>query len=307
MPEADAPTAEESELYAIFGDLDTGPSDAGFDPSAAEAESTPVSEDEPSEAPSPQDEGGTSEAAAEPNEDVVPPTPKAQDQEPEGDSPADPPATDWEKRFKDTQKSFNQERQARLDLERKFNEFQQAQEAGKVTAQQKQDADAILKKLEADFENDPSGATKEAIRQVQQMVNQVKEAQQQTRAEMENARAAEWSRKEAAFKANHPDYDEIVTQEFVNELMGSETLRAQLANAGGTVEAAYELATRYQYLRTGQLPASVKKEESAAPEAPPKKQVKTLSDVASAPPKEKKKGDEFNSISDVNRMLGLTL
>lgn len=214
--------------------------------------------------------------------------------------------TDWEKRFKDTQRSFNDEHQKRLQLERELEQFRQSQKQGDVTEKQEEQVEKILADLKTQFEEDPDAAFGNALKM---MVEQNAKTQRQIvemRKQDEARMSQQIDQQERAAKKRHEDYEQFVDDGFVQELQSSPELirrwNEEAVNLGGDrAEAAYQVAKRHrayqEYLRTGVMPDyAMQKTEAPKPE---KREIKTLSDVSSAPPPKQKGGTVFDSVSDV--------
>jgi len=297
------PTAEATEDSTIQGDdlgifagLDMGPEGADFDPSADEPVPPTDEPKKPVDEPSSQESG---DVTSDNTSETTQKTPAAHDE---------PKETNWEKRFKDTQKSFQEERQARKDLEAKVDELSKLKQDGQTTAKQDNEVKDIISNFKEQFEEDPETAIANAFQQLNQKVDQVNANATNTKDQVLNASAAEMARQEELARKEFSDYDDVVNDSFLDELQKSPALVAQWQQMGGKPEHAYKLAKQEAeikvYRETGKWPdAPPEKKE----EAPPKKSPQTLDDISSAPPKAKTKADDFNSLSDVNRMLGLTL
>ena len=283
-------------LDQLFGGIDLGAVEQdGNQPSPVDAPEGNFQDDFESE-PSPAKGGKEKDDAkddAKPDESTQP---KAKDSEPD---------TDWEKRFKDTQRSFNDEHQKRLQLERELNQFRESQRQGEVSEKQQEQVEKILTDLKSKFEDDPDAAFADALKMMTEQNARVERQISDMRKQDEARTTQQIEQQEVAAKKRHEDYEQFVDDDFVQELQSSADLIRRLheeaVNLGGDrAEAAYQIAKRHrayqEYLRTGEMPdyAVTKKED-----APKKKEIKTLSDVSSAPPPKGKKGKVFDSINDV--------
>lgn len=221
------------------------------------------------------------EPEPEPAEPGLEPEPTASDPEPE----------DWaarfeaeEKRRKDSQKSFQDEHQARLQLERELAELRQKAETAEPEVDDEFDEDA--------FYEDPAAALKMLQKQARESAA---ESQRQTAAlRMELLEEKE--------RSKHSDYDDLVSDFLVSEMHKDPLIQAQWRKAGGTPEKAYEMAKR---LRALSAPADSTSETREEMEARIRKEIteeqeqnhhkrpgRTLSGHASAkPPPALKRGE----------------
>lgn len=241
----------------------------------------------------------------------------------DGLPPADgsvPPATpqkteggnhDYEKRFKDTQKAFNEEHQKRIELERNLNElkaqvqqFTQRSDAGETTAKQDKTVEDALKEFNEMFEEDPKAAIEKALKHITKLTGNVREearAEAVQAAEI-TARQRQIEASEKAFRKEKPDYDQFVDEAFINRLRSSAELHQQWQKNGGDAPAAYELARREKAMayfnEHDELPDWYQKKKATS--TPPAQAPKTLAGVSSAgaPPPRRGNQPVFDSSDD---------
>lgn len=229
--------------------------------------------------------------------------------------PAPPQKTegghDYEKRFKDTQKAFQEEHQKRIELERSLNElkaqvqqFSQRSQAGETTARQDKAIEDALSSFSTEFEEDPKSAIEKALKHIAKATGTVRE---EARAEAIQAaeiaaRQRQIEASEKAIRKEKPDYDQFVDEAFINRLRSSAELQQQWQRSGGDAAAAYELARREKAMayfhEHDELPDWYSKKKAPSPslsQAP-----RTLAGVSSAgaPPPRRGNQPVFDSADD---------
>lgn len=292
----------EEMLNDIFEGMDRGETRLGGNSPSQAGDSRP--DDSAGEEPS-RESGGSRNTADDSDDGATgQPTP------PMGEG--DPPSTDWEKRFKDTQKSFNEERQKRLQLEQQLQAFSKAQESGETTDKQDQEVAEILDDLAKEFEEDPDEAFARALKLMRQENEKIAKKMEEVRQFNESQFSRQLEQQERAAKKRHQDYESMVDEDFIRELDSSEELarqwQEQANELGDQAEAAYQLARRHkaykEFVATGKMPAWAS-DTASKPKSQTPSDSKTLSDVTSAPPPKSsnQRGRRFASLDDVDRAL----
>lgn len=218
---------------------------------------------------------------------------------------------DFEKRFKDTQKAFNEEHQKRLELERGYNEikdrlnqFTQRAEAGETTAKQDKTVEETLKEFNEMFEEDPKAAIEKALKHITKLTGNVREEARADAIQAADiaARQRQIEASEKALRKEKPDYDQLVDESFINRLRSSAELHQQWQQSGGDAAAAYELARREKamahFREHDVLPDWYTKKK--APSTPQSQAPRTLAGVSSAgaPPARRGNQPVFESADD---------
>ncbi len=159
----------------------------------------------------------------------------------EGEKEAEPDPTDerlsnLEKRFKDTQRSWHTEHEAKLKLEKELQELREA------SAEKPADFSQIF--------GDPDDPMVQAFGQLSSTVEGLKESfhEQQAQAKQQAA-LREWEKAEAPLKGEHDDYDTVVSEIFSDAFEKDERVKQEFLEKGGTPQAAYEIGQRLQSVR----------------------------------------------------------
>jgi hypothetical protein len=167
---------------------------------------------------------------------------------PDGEKPKaeveDPPAEDkpkdleaelatLEKRFKDTQRSWHEEHQGRLDSDKRLADMQ---------AQ----LDALSAKKDAGEQGDGeeswlSQSERGLLAKIEARIDKLAAAME---AQQEREGARQWDAAEKPVKEAHDDYDDVVYSVFKPAYDKDEALQAEFREAGGTPQAAYEIGQR---------------------------------------------------------------
>ena len=184
------------------------------------------------------DERETEQAAA---TDEQPETPEPEAVEPEKKTPTvEELMADLEraeKRVKDNQNNWQEEHQARLALEKRLAELEAAKPS--TPSDDKSDKSELD---EDSFFDDPVAAIRK-IREEQRKLQEEQAAAMQ--AEIQRLREEQWrkdmARQEAEMRAQHEDYDAVVTEFLTPQMKEDSTLQAEWQRRGGTASAAYEL------------------------------------------------------------------
>lgn len=129
------------------------------------------------------------------------------------------------KRFTDTQRSYHQERQARLDLEKRL---------GSVAPQSPDGQPA------GDGDAEESYLTPRE----REMLADVKEVKRMLREQQEQQAVAAWDRAADKVRGKHDDFDDAVAQFQSAWESDAAGIRDEFAKDGGTPEAAYRIGSR---------------------------------------------------------------
>jgi len=150
----------------------------------------------------------------------------------------------WEQRYKDTHKTYNEEHRLLLDAQKRITEL----EANYTAASNAQTAPPVLdddsseeflKKIEEVSQDDPVEAIK-LIAKNQSSLG--KEFLEQEMAKIqEQLRQQKLDIEQEMMRERHSDFDEVVTDYLVPQMQENPAIVQQWTNAGGTAKAAYEL------------------------------------------------------------------
>jgi len=213
------------------------------------------------------------------------------------------------KRFKDTQKAFHDERQARLKLESdmtamkaQLEEFSKRAAAGDATTKEQKAVTKIVEDLETAFEDDPLAAIKNALLAMEKKVDSNRGLSREDVELVSQQRAIEVA--EAEFRKANTDYDSFVDAAFIDELRNSPQLNTAWRKNGGDPKAAYELAKREravkEYRDTGVMPAWATANSGNGSRTEPSPPKKTLAGVASASPgRGRPEPQSLDSVEDI--------
>ena len=179
-----------------------------------------ISEGEPTaeESPAP-------EPQAEPSPEPEPETPASPDEQ--GADEPEPEPENWETRYeaelkrrKDSQRSYNEEHQARLRLERELEEMRALNTRSATPEEPEPEFD------EEAFYDDPAAAIKAMRAQQQQQFAEIQQQQHRQRIQMLEDMA----------RRQHSDYDELVTEFLVPEMQKDSVLATEWRKSGGTCD-----------------------------------------------------------------------
>lgn len=135
----------------------------------------------------------------------------------------------YEKRFKDTQKAFQEEHKENLELKRKLEEI----EAQNKEPEPQSEPAYTDEEFAKDFDEDPKAAIEKKNASIKAEM-EASVQQQIARGKMEAA--------EEAFKESHPDYDDVVNTQFIEDLKTNSALQEKWTQNGRSPKAAYNLA-----------------------------------------------------------------
>jgi len=168
-------------------------------------------------------------------------TKESESEEGEGEGEAE---ENWEQRYKDTHKTYNEEHRQLLDAQKRINDLEanytaltKAQTATPVLDDD--DSEEFLKKIEEVSQDDPV----EAIKLVAQHHSGLsKELLEQNMVKIqEQLRQQKLDIEQEIMRERHSDFDEVVTDYLVPQMQENPAIVQQWTNAGGTARAAYEL------------------------------------------------------------------
>lgn len=146
-----------------------------------------------------------------------------------------------EKRRRDSQATYNKEHEELIGLKAKLELFESntatATAAPAETAAKPDDGEWD-RQIEEAFEDDPAKAFKMLQKKMVEVTNDAKKIAQE---EVERFQNQQIASQEVSFKKDHPDYDEVIKENFAPAFESNPAIRERWEKDGRSVEAAYKI------------------------------------------------------------------